>query len=80
MIYLIHVSRLIINGKVLLKIELFGKLLIQSIGQEVRFTFIDLAIDFIQFVGQWDSNIPLEETKIDEDDCISFVRTISFSY
>ncbi len=30
------------------------------------------------FLGQWDSNIPLEETKIDEDDNLSYVINNSF--
>jgi hypothetical protein len=30
-------------------------------------------INKFYFLGQWDSNIPLEETKIDEDDNLTFV-------
>jgi hypothetical protein len=39
MIFSIHVFELINDGKILFKIELFGKLLIQSIGPKVTISF-----------------------------------------
>ncbi len=75
MIYLVYVIVLINNGKILLMIQQFGKLLIQLIGQEVTIIFnLLFLIDQFNFLGQWDSNIPLEETKLDEDDKELFVR------
>ena len=40
MIYLMDVLQLINNGKISFKIELFGKLLIQLIGREVKIYLI----------------------------------------